>query len=532
MSQGIHAYDHLVLYLKRDTTYETDLIPLWGNILRLGDDESDLAFYTSLSNIGGIADRSIMRLVRTIFLFVISIASCAVTASGDNGGCHRWHSCPSTTGSFVCGDTGHCSQCPDNQYCKAGHPIGSSDNSQPSVNTTPGAVPSPLLTKGHSVEWWFVFKLNAKVFPGCGVGSNEHACPFGGTEQPYQYGQQFVYASSENASLQKGGGCAGDTVTDPLGSTFDEVYNGSLYYVVWNDQFYGDPAIHGCGDSCGAPWGHSKGMLAWDDSGNGLVLQVTTPSWPASGSKNAPRETDGNTLGCVKDDNVKVSQHFFALRLTKDDVTKVLEALQNASVVTDPDSRQIVHNGGPHEIQSLVNDLGTKSHSSKVQIYMLSSGVELISKPSDLNVPPWQLVSATLGGVPLRVASWWAAPKISSTTVNTHIACWSTDLGSPGPVDIATSGEWGGRTFSLEGGASAGHNHAKIGVSTSGSHNYAIFGDMNQQGALSDGYDYATQKCSSSQNGRGGLFYVIDDANLNKTIAHLIQGDTAPIREH
>jgi endonuclease YncB( thermonuclease family) len=35
-------------------------------------------------------------------------------------GCHRWHSCPSDSGSYTCGDTGYCSECPDNQYCKAG----------------------------------------------------------------------------------------------------------------------------------------------------------------------------------------------------------------------------------------------------------------------------------------------------------------------------------------------------------------------------------------------------------------------------
>src|SRR5262249_11775946 len=37
-------------------------------------------------------------------------------------GCHRWHSCPSDTGSYVSGDTGYCSGCPDNQYCSAGKP--------------------------------------------------------------------------------------------------------------------------------------------------------------------------------------------------------------------------------------------------------------------------------------------------------------------------------------------------------------------------------------------------------------------------
>lgn len=31
--------------------------------------------------------------------------------------CHRHHSCPSDRGTYVCGDLGQCSQCPDNDYC-------------------------------------------------------------------------------------------------------------------------------------------------------------------------------------------------------------------------------------------------------------------------------------------------------------------------------------------------------------------------------------------------------------------------------
>lgn len=63
-------------------------------------------------------------------------------------------------------------------------------------------------------------------------------------------------------------------------------------------------------------------------------------------------------------------------------------------------------------------------------------------------------------------------------------------------------------------------NQAKIGVST-GTHSYSIFGDMNQQGALSG-------KCGSSRNGRGGLFYVIDDATLATSVRSLLKGDSAP----
>jgi hypothetical protein len=72
-------------------------------------------------------------------------------------------------------------------------------------------------------------------------------------------------------------------------------------------------------------------------------------------------------------------------------------------------------------------------------------------------------------------------------------------MGKPGAVDNAITGTWAGTTIGLEGMPEPDGNHAKVGVST-GTHSYAIFGDLNQQGALSG-------KCGSSQNGRGGLFY-------------------------
>jgi len=382
--------------------------------------------------------------------------------------------------------------------------------------------PVPLLEKGHPVDWWFVFKFNSAKFPECGADINRQ-CPFGGEPADYSsFGQQFVYASSESPSLRKGNDCVGDTTADPLGATFDEVYNGLFYYVIWNDQFYDDPVIAGCTRQCGSPWGHSKGMLAWDDSGEGFVMQVTTPSWPAAGNKRFFRATDGNTLGCVDDDNVKMSQHFFALKLTRDDLIKVLSALQNASVVTDPNKPQIVNNGGPPDVQKVVKTLGVKSSSTTIVKANLSSGVELISKPSHLDVPPWQMVSALLGGISLRTATWWASPKIYSTTVSTEIGCWSDALATPGAVQIATTGKWEDAEFALTGGPSANGNHAKMGVSISGDHYYSIFGDMNQQGTLSG------PKCSSSQNGRGGLFYVIDNFTLSEELKSLIAGGTAP----
>jgi len=257
--------------------------------------------------------------------------------------------------------------------------------------------PYPMLQKGHPVDWWFVFKFNTASFPGCGEGTTR-ACPFGGTPQTYKLGQQFAYASSEAPALQKGSGCVGAN-SDPVAASFDEVYNGNYHYVIWNDQFKTDPKIKSCGadNSCGAPWGHSKGMLAWNDDGEGFIMQVSTPSWPGAGNVQSPRK-DGNTLGCVKDDDVEVSQHFFALRLNKDDLVQVLNGLINASVVTDASNSQIVRNGGPADVQQLVSQLGQISKANSYLATTLSSGVELISKSSKLQVPPWQMVSAVLGG--------------------------------------------------------------------------------------------------------------------------------------
>ena len=162
-----------------------------------------------------------------------------------------------------------------------------------------GGSPSPLLSAGKPVDWWFVFKFNSETLPGCDGGALR-SCPFGGTVQPYShYSQQFAYASSIDQTLQEGGGCLGDGTTDPVGATFDQIYDGHFFYVLWNDQFDGDPA-----NTESAPAGHSKGLVAWDNSGNGLVMQVSTPSWPGSGSSQNPRATDGNSLGCVKDNDV------------------------------------------------------------------------------------------------------------------------------------------------------------------------------------------------------------------------------------
>jgi hypothetical protein len=376
--------------------------------------------------------------------------------------------------------------------------------------------PVPLLAAGQPADWWFVYKFNAAAFPGCG-GDIQRVCTFGGAVQQYRaFGQQFAVISNVDDLLRQGRGCIGTSTLDPVGATFNQVYNGRPFYVLWNDQLYGDPL-----PSEASPWAHSKGLLAWDRNGDGFVMQVTTASWPASGSSRYPRKTDGNTLGCVKDNDLASGQHFFALKLNKKDVIQVLNALANAKVVTDLRQPQLVRNGGPAEIQNQVSKLADEAISSHATMVRLSSGVRLISKAPNLHVPPWQMVSALLGGEPLRTATWWLTPKIPSTGAGKTPACWDPFLGTPGAVEVAVDGNVLGTPLSFQGGATPNSNHAKIGASI-GAHPYAIFGDMNQQGTL-DG-----PNCGSSQNGRGGLFYVVEDGNLSASVRDLIRGGTAP----
>ena len=402
--------------------------------------------------------------------------------------------------------------------------------------------PTPLAGKGRPVDWFFAFKFNCASFPGCNdrgyvprVGTKGI---FGGKVAPYPRGhsQQYVYATSARPRLVKGKGCLGATFDDPLGATFAQVYLTDRFnYLIWNDQFCSDPKEFP--KFLSAPWGHSKGMLAWNEEGEGFVLQVSTPSWPASGSKRHPRKTDGNTLGCVRDDNIEVSQHFFCLRINREDLCIILKALSNSSVVTKPDVPQVAKIGGPRNVQNLANKLGVVSGSKSMTMATLSSGVKLLSKPHAIFAPPWQLVSAKLGGLPLRVASWWASPAIYSTTRNSKISCWPSGFGKPGPVEIALTGNWKGESLGFHGIPMPTGNHAKIAVSTDRRRAYSIFGDMNQEGTLSpiiDGgnKDATSPTCAIRQNPRGGLFYVVHDRSLFESMTALLAGQTAPVSTH
>ena len=69
-----------------------------------------------------------------------------IAALAHLSGCHRWHSCPSDTGSYVCGDLGYCSQCPDNAYCQGGQPR------PPTPRTTEPSEPSTTQAETYLVK--------------------------------------------------------------------------------------------------------------------------------------------------------------------------------------------------------------------------------------------------------------------------------------------------------------------------------------------------------------------------------------------
>lgn len=55
-----------------------------------------------------------MRKLATVALVVCGVSLFwGPPAQAHRDGCHRWHSCPSDSGSYVCGDLGYYSECPD-----------------------------------------------------------------------------------------------------------------------------------------------------------------------------------------------------------------------------------------------------------------------------------------------------------------------------------------------------------------------------------------------------------------------------------
>jgi hypothetical protein len=111
--------------------------------------------------------------------------------------------------------------------------------------------------------------------------------------------------------------------------------------------------------------------------------------------------------------------------------------------VTDVQELELVNIGGsPKEIKDRVMKLGQKSDSTEVKQFDLSSDIKLISKPSAMHVPPWQMLSSVLVSVDLKAATWWSSPQIPTTNGTKKIGCWDETLkNEPGAVEIAVTGQ-------------------------------------------------------------------------------------------
>ena len=61
-----------------------------------------------------------MKILALVLILTLSIGVIPLTPSfAHQSGCHRWHSCPSDSGSYVCGDLGYDTYCPKSSVPKS-----------------------------------------------------------------------------------------------------------------------------------------------------------------------------------------------------------------------------------------------------------------------------------------------------------------------------------------------------------------------------------------------------------------------------
>jgi hypothetical protein len=79
-----------------------------------------------------------------LIVILLGLVSWSLTSHAPRDACHQRHACPSDHGTYLCGDLGHCEQCPDNPFCLAGRPRA---GSQPSVTPPQSSVPQAQMVK-------------------------------------------------------------------------------------------------------------------------------------------------------------------------------------------------------------------------------------------------------------------------------------------------------------------------------------------------------------------------------------------------
>jgi hypothetical protein len=106
----------------------------------------------------GQRPRALRKAVVVLALIGLALNLLASPAFAHRNGCHRWHSCPSDTGSYVCGDTGYYTYCGYGPITQtAPRPV------TPTAPPTLATIPAPAATLRPSKPPPLV--LPALIFP-------------------------------------------------------------------------------------------------------------------------------------------------------------------------------------------------------------------------------------------------------------------------------------------------------------------------------------------------------------------------------
>jgi hypothetical protein len=86
------------------------------------------------------------RIILTVPLIATTIMLFSSTALAHQSGCHRWHSCPSDTGSYVCGDLGYYSECGEETTYYADYTEQGTDNGQETADDNSSSIKSAAIS--------------------------------------------------------------------------------------------------------------------------------------------------------------------------------------------------------------------------------------------------------------------------------------------------------------------------------------------------------------------------------------------------
>jgi hypothetical protein len=287
----------------------------------------------------------------------------------------------------------------------------------------------------------------------------------------------YLYADSTNPQLKffteyktsnnDTWGCLGQGGNDPLSKTLFQIVNAQkdTQWSFWSDQIYqSSDSWRGNTDfpkslnktqsakntiyphphaGCGRPGAHSKGVLAFNDTG-GFLLQSSFPMYPDfsfSGQKGFVN------LGCQLDNNVNFAQSCFCCSLPVEEFTTMEKMFKSTMVCSsrsptcNPNASDSTNTGfgiNPDILKCQSNNLYSglkdamsyrnyKRGSDKTEIELKINGsnnssletLTIVAKSQYNRQPGWMIVANSLK-TDLSVLSWWSpdygAPSLCKDT--------------------------------------------------------------------------------------------------------------------